>query len=254
MTSDQLMGGEPFHFKGDVRPRAVVVAAESEYDTKATLPVFARRVLEEQLGFDAEMLIGDNNKHVIPGLADALGRADLLVLSIRRLALPEKDMAALKKYLGAGKPLIAIRTSSHAFDARGKHPTGHVEWVKFDPEVLGGNYKGHHNVGPVATITAAPDAGKHAILTDLKLPLSSKGSLYRTSPLAPSATPLLTGAIEKQQPEPVAWAHAYGKGKVFYTSLGHKEDFRDPQFVRLMHNAARWVTDMPAATVEAPKR
>src|SRR3712207_6316655 len=41
VTSDQLLGGEPFRFKGDVRKRVAVVIAEPEYDTGRTLPAFA---------------------------------------------------------------------------------------------------------------------------------------------------------------------------------------------------------------------
>jgi nicotinamidase-related amidase/type 1 glutamine amidotransferase len=244
ITSDQVLGGAPFKFKGDVRPKAVVAIGESEYDTKTTLPALVERVLVEQLGFDAVVLQGDNNKMEIPGFADALATADLVLLSVRRLAPPAKDLEALKKYLDAGKPLLAIRTSSHAFDAKGKFPAGHAEWVKFDPEILGGHYTGHHAAGVATTVIPAAEGGAHPVLYGIKTPFTSKGSLYKTTPLAASATPLLMGSIPGQTPEAVAWVNATAKGKVFYTSLGFREDFDNPQFVLLMHNAARWATGM----------
>jgi type 1 glutamine amidotransferase len=79
----------------------------------------------------------------------------------------------------------------------------------------------------------------------VKLPFTSKGALYKTSPLAATATPLLVGAVEDVSQEPVAWTNTYKKARVFYTSLGHPDDFRNASFVRLMHNAARWALDMP---------
>ncbi len=255
ITSDQLIGGQPFKFKGDVRRRAVVAIAEPLYDTKTTLPPLAKRVLEEQLGLEVTVVHGAKDRHELPGFADALAKADLLVLSIRRRALPEGDMAALKKYLDAGKPLLALRTSSHAFDTKGKHPEGTVEWAKFDADVLGGNYHNHYPEGPITTVRAG--AGAHPILTGVKLPFTTKGALYKNEPLA-TAESVLLGSIPDKSPEPVAWTHAYRKARVFYTSLGHKDDFTNPSFVRLFENAARWALEMPigpggARTGQAPQ-
>ena len=40
---------------------------------------------------------------------------------------------------------------------------------------------------------------------------------------------------------PVAWYRTVGKGKTFYTSMGHSKDvWQDAQFVRLVENALRW--------------
>lgn len=245
ITSDQLIGGSSFKFKGDVRPRAVVAIAEAEYDTKTTLPPLARRILQDELGLETTILQGSPSEHVVPGLAEALSRADLLVLSMRRVAIPKADLEAVKAFLDSGKALVAIRTSSHAFDARGKHPAGHAEWTKFDPEVLGGNYKGHHGVGPKTTIQLAPGAEKHPVLVGIQSPFTSDGSLYRTSPLASGATPLLIGSIPGQNSEPIAWTNTYKKSRIFYTSLGHRTDFQNPQFVQLMGNAVRWAVNLP---------
>jgi len=248
ITSDQLLGGVPFKFKGDRRPKAVVAIAESEYGTHETLALFAQRVLQEQLGMQPVILHGSTKDHVIPGLAEALEDAELLVLSIRRIALPEKDMAALKRYLDAGKPLVGIRTACHAFDARGKHPAGFVEWTDLDPQVFGGNYRNHYPVGPVTTVTVAEGAVKNPILTGVAPSFPSQASLYKTSPLAKSTTLLLVGTIPGQQPEPIAWTNTYKKARVFFTSLGARSDFENASFERLLGNAARWAVNMRIAS------
>jgi type 1 glutamine amidotransferase len=36
-----------------------------------------------------------------------------------------------------------------------------------------------------------------------------------------------------------------GKSRVFYTSLGHVDDFKNPQFVRLLGNAVLWTLYKP---------
>lgn len=257
ITSDQVIGGEPFKFKGDRPKRAVVAIAEKEYDTKTTLPPLAKKLLEKELGLETIIIQGSPEKHTIPGLAEALPKADLFILSMRRVAIPDKDMQAVKAYLDAGKPLIAIRTSSHAFDARGQHPAGRVEWKRFDPEVLGGNYVGHHGVGPKTTVQIAPGADKHPILAGIQTPFTSAGSLYMTQPLAKSTTPLLIGSIPGKKAEPLAWTNRYKKARIFYTSLGHRSDFENPQFVQLLGNAARWAVKLPTGPRDikaSPKR
>ena len=44
---------------------------------------------------------------------------------------------------------------------------------------------------------------------------------------------------------PVVWTRRYGKGRVFYTSLGHVDDFEQPQFLRLLVNAIHWAMNRP---------
>jgi type 1 glutamine amidotransferase/nicotinamidase-related amidase len=246
ITSDQVLGGKPFRFKDDVRPVVVLAISEDEYKTGETLPAFVRDVVQDRLGVDTKVLLGDpKDPNVIPGLSEALEKADLLLVSMRRRALPEKDLEAIRKFLAAGKPVVGIRTASHAFDAKGKLPEGRAVWPTFDPEVLGGHYTGHHGAGLQATVKVIEEAGKHPILAGVQPSFVGHGSLYKVSPLAKSATPLLTGSVPNQTPEPVAWVNQYGKARVFYTSLGHPEDFQEASFRRLLANAILWALDRP---------
>lgn len=243
ITSSQLLGGEPFRFQADRRRRVVIAIGEPEYDTKTTLPRFAESLLKERPDLQPLLVQGDPTAHDIPGLSEALAGADLLLLSMRRQAIAAEDLAAVRAHLAAGKPLVGIRTASHAFDARRESPSGHEQWTRFDPEVLGGNYRGHRGFGPKTTVSLASGAARHPILRDVKLPLVGHGSLYQVSPLAATATPLLMGTIADHPAEPVAWTNRSGKSRVFYTSLGHADDFRDPSFALLLTNAIVWALD-----------
>src|SRR5438093_12426251 len=43
--------------------------------------------------------------------------------------------------------------------------------------------------------------------------------------------------------EPSCWVRRQGKGRVFYTALGHDEKtFGQPEFQRLVENGIRWAT------------
>ena len=183
-------------------------------------------------------------------MAAAVKQADLVVVSVRRRALPRKDLDALKAHLAAGKPLIGLRTASHAFDARGAGPKNHAEWPEFDARVVGGNYHNHHASGPTTTIVSR--GIPHPVLVGLDKSFTSKGSLYKTGPLAKGTTELLTGSIPGQKAEPIAWTNQYGKARIFYTSLGHEADFRNPQFWQLIENAVRWTSQMKNAVASRP--
>ena len=77
--------------------------------------------------------------------------------------------------------------------------------------------------------------------------LHGKGSLYKVSPLQPTATPLLIGSIPDTAAEPVAWLNQRKDGaRTFYTSLGHVGDFEQPAFRQLLKNACAWLVERPA--------
>jgi nicotinamidase-related amidase len=247
IVSTVFTGKPPFEFKDDKRPLVVFLSAENEYDAAQTLPAFAHE-LQLSHGLRCEIVQGvtdtkSKDLHYVSGM-EILTQADLAVVFARRRGLPTEQMKYLRDFLDRGGPLIGLRTASHAFDSRGSAPKeGHDEWPKFDPEVLGGNYHNHYAAGPKMTASAAAGAAGHPILKGVELPLLSNGSLYRANPLAASTTLLLVGTIPDKEPEPIAWTNRYKNSRVFYTSLGHPDDFANPQFRKLLVNAVLWAMD-----------
>ena len=94
-------------------------------------------------------------------------------------------------------------------------------------------------------LNIAKRAKRHVILDGIREPFASNGTLYKSSPLADSAIALLVGSIPDEKPEPVAWTNKYKKARIFYTSLGHADDFEVPQFRRLLDNAIFWALKIP---------
>lgn len=226
--------------------KLVFMIGEDEYLTWETLPAFAKSDVEPA-GHRVTFIHADAaDKNNFPGLVEALKDADLLLVSVRRRTPPKEQLDAVRAFLAAGRPLIGIRTASHAFALRPKDKLvddRHANWQQFDPEVLGGNYGDHHKAKDKTILTIAPGAESHAILKEVKVSeLIGNGTLYKNTPLAKTATPLLIGGIPNQPAEPVAWTHRYGpkQAKVFYTSFGHADDFKQPAFRRLMLNAIAW--------------
>lgn len=246
MTSDQLLGGKPFRFSGDKRPHLVLLLAEPEYQTPRTVPEFARKHLGKD--FRVSTVYGsETDAHELPGL-EVFNEADLALISVRRRALPTKQMDIIRQFVESGKPLVGIRTASHAFSLNGKKPPeGCASWEAFDAEVFGDHYTGHHGAGPQVEIKLAEGTAKHPILSGVNVAeLHGNSSLYKVSPLAKTAIPLLIGSIPGKPAEPVLWTHkTRAGGRVVYTSLGHTDDFKEAAFHRLLRNALLWAAGLP---------
>jgi type 1 glutamine amidotransferase len=156
-------------------------------------------------------------------------------------------MDALRAHLERGKPLVAIRTSSHAFEPKTKYPEGSATWPEFDVEVLGGDYQNHF--GKVATFVKPTAEGlKHPILKGVAPDeIKVASSLYKSRNLADGTRTLMQGRLEpKDTVEPVAWTNTYKGGRVFYTSLGGVEDFQTPAFRLMLLNAIHWAMEREA--------
>jgi nicotinamidase-related amidase len=236
--SSAFVRGDEFRFKDDQRKTVLVIAAEDEYKTELSLPTFALKHLGTD--FRVRYLFADaKERHVLPGLEDELKRADGVLLSVRRRPLIERQLTFMKDFILSGKPVIAIRTSSHAFapKAKEKLPAGVAQWPEFDREILGGNYTGHY---PKLATAVARTAVQHEILNGVQ-PFTSDSWLYKAGPVTTDCTVLLTGTVGANPTEPAAWLRTRPNGgRVFYTSLGHENDFADVNFQRLLKNAVAW--------------
>jgi putative membrane-bound dehydrogenase-like protein len=160
----------------------------------------------------------------LPGLEN-LATCDVVLLFTRRLTISGEQLERIKKYCLSGKPIVAVCTASHAFQ----------NWLALDKEVLGGNYQGHYPEGPITQVAVVDRARGHPILAGVE-PFQSAGSLYKNTGLAADAEVLLTGSIPGHT-EPIAWTRIHNGGRIFYTSLGHPQDFRNANFLRLLTNA-----------------
>ncbi len=234
------------------RPKLVILSAEREYQTEKTLPLFAKANLAKD--FRVQLLFADtHDPNSIPGI-EAVQRAQVLLVSVRRRTLPNDQLAIIHHYVQSGRPVVGIRTASHAFCLRNAKPEpGHGQWPEFDQTVLGGNYHDHYGNKATASVQAVPHAFTHPIMQGVGHDrFSVFGSLYKTSPLAKSSRLLMTGRIDiTMTPEPVAWTHTSpAGGRVFYTSLGHPRDFELPDFVRLLRNGIYWAAGLAVPTTE----
>ena len=245
VVSNQITGGDPFVFRGE-RPHLVMVIGEKEYQTARSLPAFADSHLADRFRISIVQALPDDPNYFHD--LDLVTSADLLLVSVRRRTPSEDQMRLIRNHVAAGRPVAGIRTASHAFTLRNKPaPDGMDDWKEFDAEVLGGNYHGHHGNDRKTTVWASPHGKDHPIMRGIDTgEFRSGGSLYQVSPLAPGTRVLMMGRADDLTPhEPVAWTFkTNGGGRVFYTSLGHVDDFKSEAFCKLLQNGILWAAGL----------
>jgi type 1 glutamine amidotransferase len=235
------------------KPLVVFVCGDHEYSGENTLPLLAA-ILEKEYGFRTKVLKSfpdQNAERDIPGL-DILAEADLAVFFLRWRLLPADQVAHIEAYLKSGKPIMGFRTSTHSFNYPETDPlvayNGFAERAFGAPPGWGGPSKHTHyghNASTDATVIA--EKAKHPILTGVDPTFHVRSWLYRVLPDYPAKGTdwLLMGkAVNPDKPavdQPIAWTweNQY-KGKVFFTTMGHPEDFSVAPFQRLVVNAIHW--------------
>jgi hypothetical protein len=196
--------------------RIVLISGDEEYRSEEALPLLGK-ILAKHHGFDCRVLfaidpqtgfIDPNNRKSIPGL-DLIKTADLIIVFIRFRDLPDSDLEVIDAYLKAGKPVIGIRTATHAFQL--DHPSkfeyfsekysgDKKEWTNgFGRLVLGEHWISHHGQHKHESTRGiiAPGAANHPIVRGIK-----DGEMWGSSdvygvrlPLPGDSQPLVLGQV-----------------------------------------------------------
>lgn len=267
IVSTNFTGHKQFRFKEDTRPLVAFIIADNEYHANQSLPQFGHELLLTK-GVNCEYASGKpvtegEGVHNIENM-QILNDADLAVVFVRRRALPSEQMNFIKEYVEKGKPVLGIRTASHAFDAKKDVPReggGLVaaktqvpellaQWPEFDQDVLGGNYQGHYgNMKEGIAFSVSPGMENHPVLKGISPkgfigPVAPSESLYKNRPLrSENIQVLLTGSIPNEPAEPVFWINNLENGKVIYTSMGHWAHWKMDEFYKLMVNSIGYLLE-----------
>jgi len=255
----------------------VLVSGDEEYRSEEALPQLGK-ILAKHHGFRCTVLFavdpqdGTINPNVsnIPGL-EALDSADLMVILTRFRDLPDDQMRHLVDYVEAGKPIVGLRTATHAFNIKGGKKYASYsfnakgDWEGgFGRQVLGETWISHHgkHKSEAARGILVKDQASHPILRGL-----ADGDVFAPSdvygvrlPLPGDSLPLVLGQVvagmkfddppvvgPKNDPMmPIAWTKTYqaphsGKsGRVFTSTTGAATDLAYEGTRRLIVNACYW--------------
>jgi hypothetical protein len=254
----------------------VLISGDEEYRSEEALPQLAK-ILARRHGFKCTALfaigrdgtIDPDRSDNIPGL-EALRSADLMIIATRFRDLPDDQMKEVVDYVESGRPIIGMRTATHAFQLKSptyaKYTWNSREWTGgFGRQVLGEtwvNHHGHHGRESTRGIIA-PGARDHPILRGINDgDIWGPTDVYEAHPPA-DCTALVLGQVlrgmkptdepvegKKNDPMmPVAWIRTYtgaqGKpARVFCTTMGAATDLESEGTRRLLVNAAYWAVGL----------
>lgn len=260
----------------------VFLSGDEEYRSEEAFPMLAK-ILANHHGFRCTVLfsinpetgeIDPNNQVNIPHL-DFLDSADLVVMGWRFRHPPAESVEHFLKYLKAGKPIIGIRTSTHAFSFPGDAPEelkkltwNAQDWPGgFGKQVLGETWVSHHgNHGGESTRgVVETENAKHPILLGVE-DVWGPTDVYGINALPQDATVLLRGQVltgmkptdppvdgDKNEPMmPLVWVREISAapglpvGRYVCSTIGAAEDFSSPGLRRLLVNACYWCTGREA--------
>ncbi|MFN0244109.1 MAG: hypothetical protein ACKVWV_14555 [Planctomycetota bacterium] len=253
----------------------VLVAGDEEYRSEEALPMLAG-LLSERHGFRCTVLFATDpasgtidptvTNHQ-PGLAQ-LDSADMLVLFTRFREWPDADMAHFVRYVESGRPILGIRTATHAFqyERDPKSTYAHWDWRSttwpggFGRQVLGETWISHHGAHGTQSTRGViePALAAHPVLHGVR-DLWGPTDVYGIRDLPADARVLVRGQVlEGMQPDsppaagalneptlPVVWLRERelegGKTqRVVCSTLGASVDLKCEDLRRLFVNAVFW--------------
>jgi type 1 glutamine amidotransferase len=279
-VSSALAGDEWVIYQGGDGPghgkNVVLISGDEEYRSEEGLPQLAK-ILAKHHGFTCTVLfaigkdgtIDPNRNDNIPGL-EALRKADLMIIAARFRDLPEEQMKEIDDYVQSGRPIIGMRTATHAFNFKNgkrkyaRYSFNSKEWDGgFGRQVLGDTWFNHHgNHGHESTRgIIAPGETGHPIMRGIK-----DGDIWGPTdvygvhlPLPGDSKPLVLGQVvadmtptgkpvegKKNDPMmPVGWVKTFtgesGKpARVFTTTMGAATDLESEGVRRMLVNAVYW--------------
>jgi type 1 glutamine amidotransferase len=250
----------------------VLVAGDQEYRSEESMPALAK-ILATRHGFRCTVLFSINRQtgeidaatsDNIPGL-EALRKADLMVLFARRLELPDDQMKEIIDYTNSGRPIVGLRTSTHPFLYQKHLDSPYARYSVDSKEIPGGygrlvlgetwiaHYGEHQKESTRGVI--APGMENHPVVRGVK-DLWGESDVYEITSLSGDSKPVMLGQVllgmtpasppnPAKKLMPIAWVKTYTgdehkTARVFMTTLGHVNDFKNEGVRRLMVNACYW--------------
>lgn len=264
----------------------VLIAGDDEYRSEQAMPMLGK-ILAVRHGFKCSVLfpinpadgtIKPDHQTNIPGM-HLIDSADLVILGLRFRNLPDEQMQHFVKHVDAGKPIIGVRTSTHAFNYPGDSTSKYKnygfnnrDWKGgFGQQVLGDTWINHHG-GHKSQSTRGmiADSNQDNPIVNGCTDVWGPSDVYGIRNLPESANVLLYGQVlsgmspddspvkgQKNDPMmPLAWTKGYesksGKtARIFCTTMGASTDFQSEGLRRLIVNASYWCLGLESSIPEA---
>ena len=191
--------------------------------------------------------------------ADALSGYQAVILNYNGPRLPRAAEQALESFVEGGGGLFAFHLSAYGpflgqTVENGKFRTVDAGWTAW-PKMIGATWEpakiGHAPRGPFEVrwnANSVVNKGKAFLAND---------ELYHRLTMLPGATIQATAVSPAQggsgQQEPIIWTNSYGKGRVFFTTLGHDAmAFHQPGLREALVAGVQWAAGGFCVAASAP--
>jgi len=277
LAMTQAPAAETVVYEGKTGPgvgkHIVFLAGDEEYRSEESLPQLAK-ILAVRHGFKCTVLFsldakdGTINPNAGGNLigAEALDQADAIVMMLRFRHWPDATMKHFVDAYLAGKPIIGLRTSTHAFaygnptnSAYARYSHNSKQWPGgFGRQVLGETWVSHlgENHKEATRGVIEPSLRNDPLLRGVENIFADTGC-YHVDPQPDSTILVRADILEGTSPyaplhptknnphQPLAWyrIHKNDAGhtnKVFCTTMGSATDLRDEYLRRLLVNSVYW--------------
>jgi len=190
----------------------VLVSGDEEYRSEEALPQLGK-ILARRHGFRCTVLfaidpgtggINPDRTDNIPGL-EALDSADLMIIATRFRNLPNEQMKHIHDYVQSGRPIIGLRTATHAFNFPEDSTSEYRRygWRSkswdggFGRQVLGETWVSHHGHHAVQSTRGliVPSMKDHPILRGCDDIWGPTDVYTVTLPLPGDSQPLVMGQV-----------------------------------------------------------
>jgi len=272
-------------YEGETGPGSdkhiVFLAGDEEYRSEESLVQLAR-ILAVRHGFKCTVLFSLDTKDgtINPNAggnltgAEALDHADVIIMMLRFRHWPDAAMKHFVDAYLAGKPMIGLRTSTHAFQYSNQNDSIFAKYSHnskvwpggFGRQVLGETWVSHlgTNHKEATRGVLEPAAKEDPLLHGVGTIFADTGC-YKVNP-QPDSTILLRADVlagttpdaplhlTKNNPhQPLAWYRIHENeagttNRVFCTTMGSATDLLDESLRRLLVNSVYWGLDMEVPT------
>lgn len=275
MLVGSLSAADTLTFPGGEGPgqgkHVVLISGDEEYRSEETNPMLAK-ILSTRHGFQTTVLFAINpatgfinptTNTNIPGL-DILAEADLVIINTRFRDLPAEQLLHFANYVNTGKPLIGLRTATHAFNT--KTEAGDINWNNFGLDYLGEKWVAHHGkhkVEGARGVIEETNAG-HDVLRGVQ-DIFAPSDVYTVKNLDEAIAQVLVRAAVTESLDPASkiladdarnkpmqaaiWLRPYTapngtKGMALTSTMGASVDFASEDLRRVIVNGVYHLLDL----------
>lgn len=165
---------------------------------------------------------------------------------------PPMSAAGKQKFLDAvagGKGFVATHSGADTFHSPGHDAARYEHQAEIDPYIamLGGEFISHGPQQEARMVVAAPnfpgaeELGQGFMINDEWYSLKNFADDLHV--ILVQDTQGMEGRDYQRPAYPATWARGHHDGRVFYTSMGHREDvWTSPTFQQVLLGGLRWTT------------